>query len=221
MPYIGTELSFPSVESATEDGLLAYGGDLSPQRLLLAYSSGVFPWFNTNDPILWWAPNPRCILFTDEFIFRKSLKKRMKHFEIKYDTAFTDVMKECGKIPRRGQKGTWIIPEMIEAYKTLHDMGYAHSIEAWKDETLVGGLYGVSIGRVFFGESMFAKVNDASKVAFASLVLRLKEEGFKVIDCQIHSEHLVSLGAREISRQEFMKLIKADICKENKPSTWM
>ncbi len=213
IPYLRHELSFPPVDSATDDGLLAYGGDLSPERLLLAYKSGIFPWYNAGEPILWWAPDPRFVLFLDEFVLRKSLKKRMKHFEIRYDTAFSEVMRECGSIEREGQKGTWIIPELIEAYSVLHDMGYAHSIEAWQDGKLVGGLYGVMIGKMFFGESMFAKVRDASKVAFATLIERLKDEGFTMIDCQIPSVHLKSLGAREISRKEFMQHLQEQVYK--------
>lgn len=220
IPYLQNELSFPPVESATPDGLLAYGGDLSPNRLLLAYKSGIFPWYNSSDPILWWSPDPRLVLFLDEFILRKSLKKRMKHFEVRYDTAFAQVMQECGSISRDGQNGSWIIPEVIEAYGVLHDMGYAHSIEAWQDGKLVGGLYGVVIGKMFYGESMFAKVSDASKVAFASLIERLKKEGFEMIDCQIPSPHLKSLGAREISRKEFMKHLQNQIYKDFAPGHW-
>lgn len=220
IPYIQNELSFPPINSATADGLLAYGGDLSPNRLLLAYRSGIFPWYNSGDPILWWAPDPRLVLFPDEFILRKSLKKRMKHFEVRYDTAFSQVIRECGSISRDGQEGSWIIPEIIEAYSLLHDMGYAHSIEAWQDGQLVGGLYGVVIGKVFFGESMFAKVSDASKVAFATLIERLKNAGFEMIDCQIPSAHLKSLGAREISREEFMQHLQENIYKKSTPSHW-
>ena len=216
IPYIRYELSFPDVETATPEGLLAYGGDLSPNRLLLAYKSGIFPWYNIDDPILWWAPNPRLVLFIDDFILRKSLKKRIKHFEIRYNTAFSEVMKACGSISRDGQAGSWIIPAVIEGYSALHDMGYAHSVEAWQDGELVGGLYGVVIGKVFFGESMFTKVTDASKVAFSSLIGRLKEQGFRMIDCQIPSPHLKSLGAREISRIEFMKVLNEDANKEQK-----
>jgi len=205
LPYIRYELSFPCVTTATSEGLLAYGGDLSPSRLLLAYRSGIFPWYNHDDPILWWSPDPRLVLYLDEFILRKSLKKRIKHFEIRYDTAFKEVMMECGSVPRDGQSGSWIIPEVIEGYSVLFDMGYAHSVEAWQDGKLVGGLYGVCIGKMFYGESMFAKVSDASKVAFANLVERLKKDGFKVIDCQISSPHLESLGARTISRDDFIK----------------
>jgi leucyl/phenylalanyl-tRNA---protein transferase len=192
------------VDSATPEGLLAYGGDLSVERLLLAYKSGIFPWYNAGEPILWWAPDPRFVLFLDEFKLRKSLKKRMKHFEVRYDTSFVQVMQACGSISREGQEGSWIIPELIEAYSHLYDMGYAHSIEAWQEGELVGGLYGIVIGKMFFGESMFAKVRDASKVAFATLIERLKDEGFEMIDCQIPSAHLQSLGAREISRDAFM-----------------
>ena len=220
IPYIRHELSFPPVESATADGLLAYGGDLSPHRLLLAYRSGIFPWYNTSDPILWWSPDPRLVLFIDEFILRKSLKKRMKHFEIRYDTVFTQVMRECGSISRDGQKGSWIIPEMIEAYSVLFDMGYAHSVEAWQEGRLVGGLYGIVIGKVFFGESMFAKVKDASKVAFATLIQRLQQEGFEMIDCQIASPHLISLGAREISRQVFLKQLQEKVDEDFSPEHW-
>jgi leucyl/phenylalanyl-tRNA--protein transferase len=220
IPFIRNELSFPPVDSATPDGLLAYGGDLSPNRLLLAYKSGIFPWYNLGEPVLWWSPDPRLVLFLDEFILRKSLKKRMKHFEVKYDTAFTEVMQECGSISRNGQKGTWIIPEMIEAYSALHNMGYAHSIEAWQNGELVGGLYGVVIGKVFFGESMFAKVSDASKVAFVHLIERLKKDGFEMIDCQTPSPHLKSLGAREISRVEFIQHLQAKVYEEIIPGSW-
>ncbi|MDF1879950.1 leucyl/phenylalanyl-tRNA--protein transferase [Sulfurimonas sp. MAG313] len=220
MAYIQHELSFPCVESATQEGLLAYGGDLSANRLLLAYRSGIFPWYNINDPILWWSPNPRLVLFLDEFILRKSLKKRMKHFEIKYDTAFMELITECGKVPRDGQDGSWIIPEIVEAYSILNDMGYAHSIEAWQDGELVGGLYGVAIGKMFFGESMFAKVNDASKVALATLIEKLQKEGFSIIDCQVPTQHLKSLGAREISRQSFINILKIETAKDSKPRNW-
>jgi leucyl/phenylalanyl-tRNA--protein transferase len=220
IPYIRYELSFPEVESATPEGLLAYGGDLSPSRLLLAYRKGIFPWYNAGDPILWWSPDPRLVLFIDEFKLRKSLKKRLKYFEIRYDTAFKEVMKACGEIHREGQKGSWIIPELIEAYSVLHDMGYAHSIEAWQEGKLVGGLYGLVIGKMFFGESMFARVSDASKAAFATLIERLKSEGFTMIDCQIPSPHLKSLGAREISRREFMQRLQDAINEKYTPGHW-
>lgn len=220
IPRIPYELSFPEVESATPEGLLAYGGDLSPSRLLLAYRKGIFPWYNAGDPILWWSPDPRLVLFLDEFTLRKSLKKRLKSFEIRYDTAFKEVMKACGEIPREGQKGSWIIPELIEAYSVLHDMGYAHSIEAWQEGKLVGGLYGLVIGKMFFGESMFARVSDASKAAFATLIEKLKAEGFTMIDCQIPSNHLKSLGAREISRREFMQRLQSAVNEKYTPGHW-
>lgn len=220
IPYIRSELSFPPVSTATEDGLLAYGGDLSPQRLILAYRNGIFPWYNADDPILWWSPDPRLVLFTDEFILRKSLKKRFKHFEIKFDTAFKEVMLACASVPREGQNGTWIIPEVIQGYCALHDMGYAHSVEAWQDGELVGGLYGVCIGKVFFGESMFTKVRDASKVAFAHLVQRLHAEGFEMIDCQIASNHLKSLGAREINRELFLEHLYQGVNQPFANETW-
>ena len=220
IPYIRYELSFPPVESATSEGLLAYGGDLSPSRLLLAYRSGIFPWYNAGDPILWWSPDPRLVLFVDEFKLRKSLAKRIKHFDVRYDTAFGKVMRACGSIARDGQQGSWIIPEVIEGYSVLHDMGYAHSVETWLDGKLVGGLYGVVIGKMFFGESMFSKISDASKVAFAVLIERLKKDGFKIIDCQIPSEHLKSLGAREISRKEFMKHLHEEVRKDFTLEHW-
>jgi leucyl/phenylalanyl-tRNA--protein transferase len=205
IPFIRGNAPFPSVNEATEDGLLAYGGDLSPERLLLAYRSGIFPWYGRDEPILWWAPDPRLVLYLDEFICRKSLKKRFKHFDVRYDTAFTQVIQCCSYISRKGQMGTWLVPEMIEAYQKLFHRGYAHSVEAWQDGKLVGGLYGIAIGKMFFGESMFAQVSDASKVAFAHLVERLKHDGFEMIDCQVATDHLKSLGAREISRELFME----------------
>lgn len=221
IPHIRYELFFPEVQTALPEGLLAYGGDLSPSRLLLAYRKGIFPWYNEGDPILWWSPDPRLVLFLDEFKLRRSLKKRLKHFEIRYDTAFEEVMIACGEIHREGQKGSWIIPEVIEAYSVLHGMGYAHSIEAWQDGKLVGGLYGIVIGKMFFGESMFARVKDASKAAFATLIERLKAEGFTMIDCQVPSPHLKSLGAREISRTEFIDILQRTVNEEHTPKHWL
>ena len=218
--FIRQDLNFPDPRKATEDGLLAYGGDLSPSRLLLAYRSGIFPWYSKNDPILWWSPNPRLILELDNFKLRKSLKKRLKHFEIRYDTAFKQVVTACGNIPRADQNGSWIVPEMVEAYENLHALGYAHSIEAWQDDELVGGLYGVAVGKVFFGESMFAYVSDASKVAFAHLVDRLKGEGFHFIDSQIATDHLKSLGAHEVSRDTYLEMLKSDVNKEGNIGLW-
>ena len=202
------ELRFPHPSQANEDGILAYGGDLIPSRLMLAYRSGIFPWYSQGDPILWWSPNPRLILNLDDFKFRKSLKKRMKHFEVRFDTAFSEVIRRCASKPRPGQVGSWIIPEVIEAYEVLHGMGAAHSVEVYQDEVLVGGLYGVVVGGVFCGESMFADVNDASKVGFATLVMHLKLWGFDFIDAQVPTQHLKSLGAIEVDRDYFLSRLK-------------
>jgi len=199
------ELAFPDPRRADENGIVAFGGDLSPSRLLLAYRSGIFPWYSVGDPILWWSPDPRLVLNLDDFIVRKSLRKRLKHFEIRFNTAFGEVIRACASTPRPGQEGSWILPEMIEAYEVLHAMGYAHSVEAWQEGRLVGGLYGVEVGGMFCGESMFAHVSDASKAAFAALVEHLKVRGSEMIDAQVPTEHLKSLGAVEITRDDFLK----------------
>ena len=202
---------FPDPIYADDKGLLAYGGDLNPNRIMRAYLNGIFPWYNESDPILWWSPNPRLVLDLDEFKISKSLKKTIKKdiFEIKFDTNFTKVMIECKKIREgKDKKGTWILDEVIKAYTKLHKMGLAHSFEAYYEDELVGGGYGVNIGNIFCGESMFAKKTDASKVALFHLVQRLKSKGFKMIDCQIPSDHLESLGAKEIHREKFLKLVK-------------
>lgn len=212
IPRLSYHLSFPDPRTATEEGLVAYGGDLSPSRLMLAYRMGIFPWYSQGDPILWWSPDPRLIMELGEFKLHRSLRKKLGKFEISFDTAFSEVIRECARAPRRGQKGSWIVPEMIEAYETLHALGHAHSIEAYQDGLLVGGLYGVCVGRVFCGESMFAKVSDASKAAFAALVNKLTEWGFDFIDCQVPTEHLKSLGAKEVSREIFLqRLMHAEI----------
>jgi leucyl/phenylalanyl-tRNA--protein transferase len=204
---------FPNPSYASNEGLLAYGGDLSPTRLITAYTKGIFPWYNEHDPILWWSPNPRFILEFDEFKLSKSLEKTIKKnlFEIKFDTNFRQVMIECSKIPRVGQKGTWILSEVIDAYCTLFDMGFAHSFEAYYEGELVGGGYGVDIGDIFCGESMFAKKSDASKVALYHLVQRLKTNGFRFIDCQIPTPHLKTLGAKEVCREDFLQWVKESI----------
>jgi len=202
------ELSFPHPSLADEDGILAFGGNLIPSRLMLAYRSGIFPWYSKGDPILWWSPDPRLILNLNDFKFRKSLKKRMKHFEVRFDTNFSEVIRRCGSKSRPGQHGSWILPEVIEAYENLHGMGYAHSVEVYQDDKLVGGLYGVVIGGVFCGESMFADVNDASKVGFATLIMHLKDWGYDFIDAQIPTEHLKSLGAIEVSRDYFLQRLQ-------------
>lgn len=210
IPKLTHHLSFPNpLLHASQEGIVAYGGDLSPSRLMLAYRLGIFPWYSANDPILWWSPDPRLILELDEFKLSRSLRKKIPQFDIRFDTAFFEVIRECSAAPRRGQKGSWIVPEMIEAYETLHALGHAHSVEAYQNGTLVGGLYGVSVGGVFCGESMFAKVSDASKAALAVLVDRLKEWEFEFIDCQVPTSHLKSLGAKEVSRGYFLERLRA------------
>ncbi len=220
IPQIRYELSFPHPNSADESGIVAWGGDLSPNRLLLAYRSGIFPWYSEGDPILWWSPDPRLILNLDDFKLRRSLKKRLKHFEIHIDTAFGEVIRECGATPREGQDGSWILPEIVEAYEVLHAMGYAHSIEAYRDSRLVGGLYGVAIGGIFCGESMFSHVNDASKVAFAYLVEHLKLWGYEFIDAQVPTLHVKSLGGVEISRELFLQRLKTALNEEVSQDSW-
>ena len=206
IPRLTHHLSFPNpLLHTSEEGIVAYGGDLSPSRLLLAYRMGIFPWYGINDPILWWSPDPRLILELDEFKLSRSLRKKISQFEIRFDSAFSQVIRECAAAPRRGQNGSWIVPEMIEAYENLHALGYAHSVEAYQNGLLVGGLYGVSSGRVFCGESMFAKVSDASKVALAVFVEHLKGWGYDFIDCQVPTAHLKSLGAKEVPRAVFLE----------------
>jgi len=175
-----------------------------------AYRHGIFPWYSAGDPILWWSPNPRLILELDDFKLHRSLRKKIPQFDIRFDSAFSEVIRECSKIPRRQQQGSWIVPEMIEAYEVLHHLGYAHSVEAYQNDVLVGGLYGVGVGKVFCGESMFATVTDASKVAFAVLIEKLKEWGYSFIDCQVPTTHLKSLGAVEVSRDEFIQRLLID-----------
>ncbi|NOQ31571.1 MAG: leucyl/phenylalanyl-tRNA--protein transferase [Helicobacteraceae bacterium] len=208
MPLLSSDLSFPDPAKAIKEGVVAIGGDLSIERLLLAYKSGIFPWYSEEEPLIWWSPDPRFILELDEFKLRKSLRKKLSSFEVKYNTAFEDVIEECSKIDRPGQKGKWLHEEMVKAYKELHTLGYAVSVESYQNKELVGGLYGIIIGRVFCGESMFSKVSDASKVAFNFLVEKLKKENFDFIDAQVYTDHLNSLGAKEISRDEFLKRIK-------------
>ncbi|MDD2266554.1 leucyl/phenylalanyl-tRNA--protein transferase [Sulfuricurvum sp.] len=208
IPKLTYHLSFPNPADASKEGIVAYGGDLSPSRLMMAYRLGIFPWYSKGDPILWWSPDPRLILELDEFKISRSLRKKIPQFEVRFDSAFSQVIRECSAAPRRGQKGSWILPEMIEAYETLHALGYAHSVEAYQNGNLVGGLYGVSVGRVFCGESMFAKVSDASKVAFAVLIEHLSSWGYSFIDCQVPTNHLKSLGAKEVSRETFLEHLK-------------
>lgn len=201
---------FPLVSKALRepDGLLAVGGCLSQHRLLNAYRHGIFPWYNPGEPILWWSPDPRLILFPDKLVISRSLHKTLRKniFSVTFDRAFNDVIAACAD-PRKDAAGTWITEEINAAYNQLHQAGFAHSVEAWLDDELVGGLYGVAIGQVFFGESMFHTRTDASKVAFASLVKQLNAWGYQLIDCQVHTNHLESLGAEEISRDYFTALL--------------
>lgn len=207
------KLTFPDPRDANEDGIVAWGGDLNPSRLIRAYQNGIFPWYSKQDPILWWSTDPRLIMELDDFKTSKSLKKSMKKFTYKFDTQFKQVMLNCASTPRKDQDGTWINDELIESFETLHGMGIAHSVESYdKDGILVGGLYGLAIGKVFCGESMFAHKSDASKAAFAILVQHLKEWGYDFIDCQVPTEHLKSLGAKEVARDYFlMRLEKVNM----------
>ena len=211
IPWLDPESPFPPLETALArpNGLLAVGGDLSPSRLIDAYRRGIFPWFNEGEPILWWSPDPRMVLFPQELKISRSLRKTLKrgNYEIRADSAFKQVMEACAA-PRGEHAGTWIHAEMIAAYERLHEMGMAHSMETWIEGELVGGLYGVGQGKMFFGESMFSRVSDASKIAFVHLVTQLQRWGFEMIDCQMKTEHLASLGAREISRKEFRQKLK-------------
>jgi len=214
-------LVFPPVHLA-EDGLLALGGDLKPERLLLAYTQGIFPWYAENLPILWHSRDPRMIMTTRDLIVQKSLRKaiRRRPYELKIDTAFGQVLEGCASVPRPGQSGTWLIPEMVDAYMKLHDLGFAHSIEAWEGDTLVGGLYGVSLGAAFFGESMFARAPDASKIAFVASVRQLDAWGITLIDCQVHTEHLERFGAHEVSRLEYLDMLHAALDHPTKRGKW-
>ena len=201
------ELAFPDPRDARADGLLAVGGDLSPQRLLLAYGRGIFPWYSDDSPILWWSPPRRCVMAPAGFHVSRSLRRlfRRKRFTFTFDRAFEEVIRACAATRRASGQGTWITPEMIRAYCALHTAGFAHSVEAWDDGVLAGGIYGISLGRAFFGESMFTRVTNASKAAFCVLAQRLQVWEFTLIDCQITNPHLQTLGASEISRPEFLE----------------
>ena len=214
IPWLRGDAPFPPVSKALKNpnGLLCAGGDLSPERIVDAYSHGIFPWYSEGDPILWWSPDPRMVLFPGELKISRSLRKRLEHgdYETRWDTAFREVIEACSA-PRPGQSGTWIVPEMMDAYTRLHELRFAHSVESWRDGELVGGLYGIALGRVFFGESMFSRSTDASKVALVRLVERLAAQGCRVIDCQQATAHLASLGAREIPRAAFAQLVQDSI----------
>ena len=204
---LSEDLAFPSPHLASKEGLLAVGGDLTRTRLLLAYSSGIFPWYSENEPILWWSPDPRLVLYPDELKISRSLSKIIKKsaYTVTVDRAFEQVINECARVRLENQEGTWIVDEMVTAYCNLHESGFAHSAEAWEGDHLVGGLYGVSLGRCFFGESMFTRLSNASKVAFVSLVHHLRSLNFALIDCQVTTGHLTRFGAREISRARYLK----------------
>ncbi|MFT5262445.1 MAG: leucyl/phenylalanyl-tRNA--protein transferase [Polaribacter sp.] len=211
-------LQFPPPELADNNGMLAVGGDLSPERLLLAYRQGIFPWFNPEDPIVWWSPDPRFVLYPDDLKVHKSMRPyfNQQKFRVTYDQNFETVMRHCQEARRKGQYGgTWITESMLEAYVNLHELGYAHSVEVWEREILVGGLYGLALGKVFFGESMFAKASNASKFGFISLVQGLTKEGYNLIDCQQQTKHLASLGAKAISRKLFMETLR-----QNEMEVW-
>ncbi len=206
---------FPPVEQAGPEGIVAAGGNLSPEMLLSAYAQGLFPWFSEGDPILWWSPDPRFVLFPEDLRVPRSLRRAINsgQFEIRFDTAFDAVIEACRTVPRPGQNGTWITSEMLEAYRELHRLGYAHSVEAYIEGRLAGGLYGVSLGAAFFGESMFAHEADASKVAFVTLIRHLAAERFEFVDCQIYTEHLSRFGATDLPRAEFKRRLQTALDK--------
>ncbi len=208
--FLGDRLEFPPAEASNEDGLLAVGGDLSPERLILAYKNGIFPWFNEDALILWWSPDPRMVLYTEEMKISKSMRKvfRSNQFTLTQNTCFERVLNNCAKVERKGQEGTWITPKMKSAYMELFKRGFAKSYEVWEDEKLVGGLYGVDLGHIFCGESMFSKAPNASKYAFIKMVGQLHEKNYKLIDCQVHTDHLESLGAKGIPRKKFLEVLQ-------------
>jgi len=217
------EITFPHPELADPNGILAVGGDLSPERLLLAYEWGIFPWFNPNEPILWWSPDPRFVLFPDELRISKSMRPyfNQRKFVVTFDTQFEQVIRACQQIKRDKQLGgTWITEDMVQAYCKLHELGYAHSVEVWQEGELVGGLYGISLGKIFFGESMFTTVSNASKFGFISLVRQLKTWGFQLIDCQQKTRHLASLGARSIDRALFLEYLERNAMEETLVVKW-
>ena len=213
---------FPPPERADRTGLLAVGGDLSPERLLAAYSRGIFPWYNPGQPVLWHSPDPRFVLEPAKLYVGRSLRKTLKSpvYDIRWDTAFADVITACASVPRPGQDGTWITDEMREAYISLHAHGYAHSVEAWAGGELVGGFYGVSLGAAFFGESMFAHAPDASKVAFATAVTRFQSWGFHFIDCQVETEHLARFGAEHWPRKHFLQALARALREPTRQGRW-
>ena len=213
---------FPDPRSASDEGLLAYGGDLSSSRILTAYKQGIFPWYSQGDPILWWSPNPRLILYPHNFKVKKSFRRvlRSGKFSVTFDERFSDVIRYCATVPREGQNSTWIVPEMEEAYIRLHEEGFAHSVEVYKEGKLVGGLYGISLGKAFFGESMFSLVPDASKVAFKALSDVLGSRGYDFIDCQMKTDHMIRLGAEVVKREIFLDMLENTLKKFTDSGSW-
>ena len=211
MYFLSKELYFPPVSETSPEGILAIGGDLSPERLILAYQNGIFPWFNDDEPILWWCPEERMVLFFEDLKISKSMRSiiNQKKFNVTFNTAFKEVITNCKKANRKDQQGTWITDEMVAAYCKLNELGIAKSVEVWQNNELVGGLYGIDLGHVFCGESMFSKVSNASKVAFIHLAKQLEHANYQLLDCQVYNEHLESLGCVEIDREEFINIIKS------------
>lgn len=221
--FLGPELAFPDPRRAGREGLVAIGGDLSCQRLLLAYRAGIFPWYNEEDPILWWSPDPRLVLFPEELHVPRRLERAMARepFRLTIDRAFGDVIRACAATPRPRQRGTWIMPEMVRAYEELHRAGHAHSLECWTDAgELAGGIYGVAIGRCFFGESMFSRVSNASKVALVTLVRRMQCFGYALLDCQLPNPHLAQFGPRKVTRRAFLELLARHVNEPEPPGMW-
>ena len=224
LPYIHQDTPFPPVNKALAEpnGLLAIGGDLSASRLISAYSQGIFPWFSEDEPLMWWSPDPRTVFLIDRFKVKKSVKKTLRENDLKLtlNHAFDEVILNCS-LPRSKENGTWITDEMIEAYTNLHRLNRAHSVEVWLENDLVGGIYGVNVGGVFCGESMFSRISNGSKIALSSLILYLRTHGFELIDCQVENPHLVSLGALNISRELYIQMLESNQCKTFSKSIWV
>ncbi|MBL0721593.1 MAG: leucyl/phenylalanyl-tRNA--protein transferase [Sulfurovum sp.] len=222
IPCLSSSHLFPNPRYSADEGLLAFGGDLSPIRILKAYRQGIFPWFNNDDPILWWSPNPRMILYPEDFKVNKSFKRflRQERYQIKFDKSFKDVINYCGSVDRNGQNGTWLMDDMKNAYIKLFKMGFAHSVEVYEDNILVGGLYGLSIGRIFFGESMFSLKSNASKVAFKALSDTLSLRGYNFIDCQVQNDYLAQMGAKNIDRDRFLCELEESFTHSSDISSW-
>ena len=222
IPPLRRDLVFPNPRYAATEGLLAYGGDLSPSRLLTAYRKGIFPWYSADDPILWWSPDPRLVLYPEQFKVSKSFRRVLRNggFSVTFDHAFEEVIRYCGTVPREGQRGTWLLEEMQKAYIELHKMGFAHSVEVYLDGALAGGLYGVAMGKTFFGESMFSLRSNASKIAFKALSDVLGLRSYDFIDCQVSNEHLLRLGATAISRDSFLDRLEKSLEKPSDLGGW-